>query len=77
MGLEANTIDLDALGFYAFDDILGSCSFGAWALNVVVVIIEFGTWICCGSGSKCNGDVLWADDIVENVGPVRSVIIKC
>ena len=76
MGLQANSINLDALGFDSFDDVLSSCSFGPWVLDVVIIIIKFGVGICCSRGSKGDGDVLRANDVVENVRTIGSIIVE-
>jgi hypothetical protein len=76
MSLQADTINLDAPSLERLDEIQGGCGFGARVLDIVVVVIELHIWISGRSGLEGDGDVLWADGVIEDVRTVCPIIIE-
>jgi hypothetical protein len=77
MGLETNTIDLNAPGLNELDDAESTLVLGTAVLEVVVVVVELGGWVSSSSHAEGDGHVLFADDAEENVVTVRAVFVEC
>lgn len=76
MGLHANTIDLCAVLLDELDDALGAGGFGSCGFDVVVVVEELCARVGGGGSSEGDGDVGFADGIVEDVGAVGAVFVE-
>lgn len=77
MTLQTNTIDPDAVVLQELNDVL-ACEGGfvAWALDAVVVVVEFCSWVCCGGGSEGDLDVFGTQDGEKGVVAVGAIVVE-
>lgn len=76
VALEANTIERNAGGLEALDEIEHCSGLGARAFNVVVVDVELRVGVGCPSGVQSNLNVLSAEGVVEHIGTPSSIIVE-
>lgn len=76
MTLKADAVDLGAILFDKFDDVLCAGGFGARRLNVIIVVVEFRGGVGGRGGCEGNGDVGGADGSVEDVLAVGAVFVE-
>lgn len=76
MSLEADAVNLDAVGSDKLDD--ASCSFclGIVILKVIVVQPQLGIGIRLGSQAECYREVCFSDGLVPNALTVAAILIE-
>lgn len=76
MALQTNTVNLNAPGLDKLDNAESTLVLGLTVLEVVVVVVELGSWVGCGGHAEGNGQVLLADHAEEDIVAVGAVFVK-
>jgi hypothetical protein len=76
VSLQADSVDLDSVGFDKLDNVECTGGLGARVLDVVVVVVEFDTWVGGRGGCECNGNIGFSNGLVPQTRAVRSILIE-
>lgn len=76
MSLQADSVDLDSVGLDKLDNFECTGGLGAGVLDVVVVVVEFDSWIGGRGGCECDWDIGFSNGLVPQTRAVRSILIE-
>lgn len=76
MSLQADTVNAEALRLEQAEDPADTLGLGVGRLDVVVVVVELGLGVDLGGGLEGEGDVLLAEDVVEQGLAVGTVLVE-
>lgn len=76
MRLQTGSVNLGSIRFNKIHDSLGTGCLCSGGLDVIVVVVQLDIRVCRCSGCKCNGEVRFANMLVENVVAVCAVLVE-
>jgi hypothetical protein len=76
VALQTNAVNLDAPGLDKLDDAKSALVLGLAVLEVVVVVIEFSSWVGGSSHAESDGKVLFSNYAQKDIVAVCAVFVE-